>query len=141
MNSGTGLRIKYNEEIKMSLSHNPAKNTLVSEHPFQVPSPHPTLGEDKGCGPCLHRGLTHRGRRTLQGLSGRKWLCSEVYKAGQGGFWKQGPGRAFLEDAVHVEDERGVSKAERVHITAQGWREEGGLTWEQSGPVNLEPIA
>ena len=87
------------------------------------------------------RSHPHRGRRTLQGWSGRKWLCPKVHKAGQGGFWKQGPGKAFLEDAVHEEDERGVSQAEGVHVTAQGWREAGGLAWEQSGPESLELIA
>lgn len=134
MNSGTGLCIKYNEEIKMSLSHNPTKNTLVSEHPSQVPSPHPTLGEDKGCGPCPHRGLTHRGRRTLQGLSGRKWLCPEVYKAGQGGFWKQGPGRAFLEDAVHVEDERESPRQRECTSQPKAGERKGASPGSRVGP-------
>lgn len=123
MNTSIGLCTKYNEEIKMFSSHNPARTTLFSEHASQVLSPHPTLGEDKGCGPCPHGSPhPHRGRRALQGRSGRKWPCPKVHKAGHGGFWKQVPGRAFLEDAVYAEDERGVSQAEGVHGTAQGWR-------------------
>ena len=98
MNTGIGLCIKYNEEIKMSSSHNPARTTLFSEHASQVPSPHPTLGEDKGCGPCPHGALTPTEGpgpcRDGLGESGLAPRCTrrgreDSGNKGQGGpFWK-----------------------------------------------------
>lgn len=98
MNTGIGFCIKYNEEIKMSVSHNPARTTLVSEHPSQVPSSHPILGEDKGCGPCPYGGLTPTEGagpcRDGLGESGFVPRCTRQGREdsgnkGQGGpFWK-----------------------------------------------------
>ena len=126
MNTGTGLCIKYNEEIKMSLSHNPARTTLVSEHPSQVPSPHSTLGEVKGCGPCPHRDLTTTEGtgpcRDCLGESGLVPRCTRQGREdsgnkGQGGpFWKMPstrsirgslPGRESAHHSPRLERGRG----------------------------------
>lgn len=82
MNTDIGLCIKYNEEIKMSSSHNPARTTLFSEHASQVPSPHPTLGEDKGCGPCP---TEPSPPQRAQGPAGTVWGKVALSQGAQGG--------------------------------------------------------